>query len=381
MSELYELLNDYKNAYVYHKKFKQTKDTLDNIDVKERMAKMQGMYNTEKTEKENELLHKDNLLVHKANELQTAKLGRQNTIIFSGVIGLVVVCGFLFFMYRSNLEKKKANNIISQQKEEVEAQKKLVEHKNAEMLDSIRYAKHIQEAILPTGGATKILGDHFILYKPKDIVSGDFYWIHDGGEKIIVAAVDCTGHGVPGAFVSFVGHSNLIRCVNEFGLTEPGKILDKLNLLVNETLRQRMSDSKVRDGMDVSMLVIDKKENKLFFAGANNPLYKISEGVLTETKGNKQPVGTFLEEQSAAFTTHQFPLVKNEVAYIFTDGFADQFGGPRQKKFKYTQFKDVLIKNSNAPMLDQKNYLNLAFENWKGDLEQIDDVLVIGIKN
>ncbi|MBC7861846.1 MAG: tetratricopeptide repeat protein [Bacteroidia bacterium] len=385
LANIYESMGDYKNAFIYHKKFIDISDSLENAASKERMAQMQGLYDTGQKDKEIELLHKE-------KELTEIKDNRKNMMLLSAGIALLLVMIMLFFILRGYRQKKRANGIISLQKSEVEAQKKIVEHKNNEMLDSIRYAKHIQEAILPTGKATNILGEHFILYKPKDIVSGDFYWIYEmeakhPGEngKVIVAAIDCTGHGVPGAFVSFVGHSSLVRCVNEFGLNDPGKILDKLNELVNETLRQRMSDSKVRDGMDVSMIVIDKPtpqntNRKLFFAGANNPYYLIRNGALTETKGDKQPVGTFLEEQSKPFHCHELELKKGDEIFIFTDGLADQFGGPQQKKFKYKQFKEVLLANSGLPMLDQKNHLNHTFENWKGSLEQIDDVCVIGVR-
>jgi serine phosphatase RsbU (regulator of sigma subunit) len=375
MTDAYEGNGDYKNAFLYHKKFVKVRDSLENLDTKERIARMQGMYDTEQKDKEIQLLHKE-------KELNDIKDSRKNTLLMSAGIALGVVVLLLTFILRGYQEKKKANKIISSQKTEVEGQKKLVEEKNGEMLDSIRYAKHIQEAILPGASIASSLGEHFILYKAKDIVSGDFYWIHapENEDVVIAAAIDCTGHGVPGAFVSFVGHSSLVRCINEFGLRDPGKILDQLNVLVNETLRQRMNDSKVRDGMDVSMIVIDRKKNKLSYAGANNPLYRVRNGSLTETKGNKQPVGTFLEEQNAPFLTHVFDLEKGDLFYIFTDGIADQFGGPKQKKFKYTQLKEVLLANVSLPMETQKTNLNTTFENWKGELEQIDDVCVIGMK-
>jgi len=373
LSQIYEDKGDFKLAHFYYKKHIAHRDTLENTNVKEKMLKMQGIFDVEKKDKEIEILHKD-------NELQMEKLSQQKFVIVIGVVFLLMVVVFSIFIYRGYCQKKKANELISLQKEEVVKQKLLVDEKNLEITDSIKYAQHIQEAILPSDEVKNKLGDHFVLYKPKDIVSGDFYWIHETKEKIMWAAVDCTGHGVPGAFVSFVGHSSLLRCVKEFGFENPGEILDQLNILVNETLRQTVSESSIRDGMDIALCVYNKKTQILLFAGANNPIYIIRENEIKEWKGNSQPVGTFIEEHNKQFQTHEIKIIKGDEVVIFTDGFADQFGGPKCKKFKYGQMKDLLISNRNLTMELQKQKLDASFENWRGDNEQVDDVCMIGVR-
>jgi serine phosphatase RsbU (regulator of sigma subunit) len=214
------------------------------------------------------------------------------------------------------------------------------------------------------------------LYKPKDIVSGDFYWLEQKENKILFAAVDCTGHGVPGAFVSIVGHNGLTRAINEFGLTQPAQILNKLNELVEETLRQK--DNQVRDGMDISLCCIDFSNNQLQYAGANNPLYLVRNNEIIITKADKQPIGGTGENKT--FTNHSFEINKGDSIYIFSDGFADQFGGPKGKKYGYAQFRNFLLSIQNYSMSEQLNLMNEEFNNWKGELEQLDDVCLIGLK-
>ena len=216
-----------------------------------------------------------------------------------------------------------------------------------------------------------------MLYKPKDIVAGDFYWCYVPSDEqtIYIAAADCTGHGVPGAMVSVVCSNALNRTVKEFGITEPGKILDKVRELVIETFEK--SENEVKDGMDISLLKI-KNKTEVEWSGANNPLWYIQGNEMKEIKADKQPIGTYAEQKY--FTTHKLQLQKGESIYIFTDGYADQFGGPKGKKFKYKQLEEKLTTNNTKSLEDQKNNLEKTFFDWKGNLEQIDDVLVIGIK-
>ncbi|HEY6162013.1 MAG TPA: SpoIIE family protein phosphatase [Bacteroidia bacterium] len=290
---------------------------------------------------------------------------------------------------------------VLERTQEIQHQKEMVEEKNKEILDSINYALRLQRAILP--GLEKVkekLPDSFILYKPKDIVSGDFYWMYDssesaarntvkskGGEfsgylngdgKLLIAAVDCTGHGVPGAMVSVMGANGLNRCVKEFGLIKPSDIMDKLTDLIIETFDA--SDSEVKDGMDMSLLAIDKKTRKIEFCGANNPLWVVRKatGTVEEIKADKQPIGKFDFRRS--FTNHSIQLGPGDCIYIFTDGFADQFGGPKGKKFKYKTLQTVLLGMRDKPMQEQRDTLDMCFEEWKGALEQVDDVCVIGIR-
>lgn len=306
------------------------------------------------------------------------------------VVGLIVL---IYLVVRFSLIRVKKQNQrleetvlertaeIVAQKEEVEFQKEIVEEKNKDIMDSIRYAKHIQDAILPSDEFVQAtFKDAFILFKPKDIVSGDFYWVKEKENLALFAAVDCTGHGVPGAFVSIVGNNGLNRAINEFGLLDPGKILDKLTLLVEEAFKQQGSTDSddVKDGMDIALCVLNKDTNELHYAGANNPLYLIRNGELIEIKADKQPIGSY--DKRVPFTTHTLQLEANDRIFLFSDGYADQFGGPKGKKFKYKTFKNLLLDNTNIPINEFKSLLDHAFEEWKSDLEQIDDVCVIGIE-
>ena len=265
------------------------------------------------------------------------------------------------------------------QKEEVEKQKEIVEEKNRDIMDSIRYAKHIQDAILPSDEfVNECFNDAFILYRPKDIVSGDFYWVKRKDEKILFAAVDCTGHGVPGAFVSIVGNNGLNRAINEFNMTKPGEILDKLTELVIESFKQPgSSEDEVKDGMDIALCSYDPETKVIEYAGANNSLYLIRAGELIEYKPDKQPIGAF--EKRRPFNTQTIQVEKGDRIIVFTDGFADQFGGPKGKKLKYKTFKSMLVDNASRPISEYKMILNHSFNQWKGSFEQIDDVCIIGI--
>lgn len=274
-------------------------------------------------------------------------------------------------------EKEKLELRVIDRTKEVVKQKETIQEKNKEIVDSITYAKRIQEAFLPT---TKLiqefLPNSFILYQPKDIVSGDFYWLESNNEHVLFAAVDCTGHGVPGALVSIVGHNGLNRAVKEFGLTTPSLILDKLTELIEETFEK--SENNLKDGMDIALCCLNKKTNQLQFAGANNPLYLVSDGELTEIKGDKQPIGSFTDRNP--FTNHTLDLKKGDTIYIFSDGFADQFGGPKGKKYKYKQFRDLIVAIIDKSMPEQKSILENELSSWKGSLEQIDDICIIGVR-
>lgn len=253
----------------------------------------------------------------------------------------------------------------------------VIEEKNKNITDSINYAKRIQQAILPSDEEIrKSLPNAFILYKPKDVVSGDFYWFAEREGKILIAAVDCTGHGVPGAFMSMIGSALLNEIVNERHITDAGKFLDTLREGIIKAMKQTGAEGESKDGMDIALCVLEK--NKIQFAGANNPVWIVSNGTLREIKGDKQPIG--IHAISKSFTSHAAELQKGDCVYIFTDGYADQFGGMLGKKFKYKQLQEILISVCDKPMNQQKQALNDVIEKWKGDLEQVDDILVIGIR-
>jgi len=269
-------------------------------------------------------------------------------------------------------EATRQRDIASQQRDLIGQQKK-------EMMDSIIYAKRIQFAILPNAlPSNKIIKDYFILFKPKDIVSGDFYWISRKNEKIIICAADCTGHGVPGAFMSMLGISFLNKIVNEMGIVIPHEILNKLRENIIAALQQKGVENEARDGMDISLITIDENERSLQFSGANNPLYIIRNAALREIKGDQMPIAIY--DDMSSFTTFTTKFETGDIVYLFSDGYADQFGGPKGKKFKYQTLMEMLLKINNVPMLEQKEILDRRIIDWMGENEQIDDILLMGYK-
>ncbi|MES2139474.1 MAG: SpoIIE family protein phosphatase [Bacteroidota bacterium] len=280
---------------------------------------------------------------------------------------------------------------VIERTEQVVHQKAELEAKNGELeilykhvTDSIKYAKRIQEAILPPDSLVReLLPNSFVLYKPKDIVSGDFYWIGQKDGKTMFAAVDCTGHGVPGAFMSIVGHNILKQVVSNNNFTTPAQILDSLNEGVSETLHHgghEHEEGQAKDGMDISFCTIDFKTLELQYAAAYNPLYIVRNGQLIQTKANKFPIGLFLGEEKKKFTNHTFQLERGDTIYIFSDGYADQFGGPYGRKFMAIPFRVLLMDINKEPIEKQKIILNKTIEDWRGQLDQVDDILVIGVK-
>lgn len=265
--------------------------------------------------------------------------------------------------------------------EELEARVKdrtaQLHEKNREVTDSIAYARRIQEAVLPPFHLLReYVMDCFILYKPKDIVSGDFYWFEKKDNVLLVAAADCTGHGVPGAMLSVVCSNALYRSVNEFGLLKPGEILDKTRDLVLESFAR--SGEEIRDGMDISLCAIDLNTGRVSWSGANNDLWYLSGGMLCAVKSHKQSVGR--GDVHTGFPTHEVSLQKGDVIYLLTDGFADQFGGDKGKKFKRRQLEGLLHATGGMSLDTQKRTLDRVFENWRGELAQVDDVTIIGIR-
>jgi serine phosphatase RsbU (regulator of sigma subunit) len=314
LSTIYDELHDVEKAYSYFKSYHRVKEEVHHQDVIKKVEQLKNQYKVQSAEQEKEI-----------------------------------------FRLR-NVELKAAMDEITQ---------------------SFRYAQRLQSAILPSQETMKqLLPDSFILFRPKDIVSGDFYWLEKKGEKVYFAVVDCTGHGVPGAMVSVVGYSALNRCVKEFGMEEPGPILDQLTKLVEETFEN--SESEVKDGMDISLCCFDPQTGLLKWAGANNPVWIFRAQEFIEIKADKQPVGKF--DNRKPFNTHTFQLSPGDTIYLFTDGYADQFGGADGKKFKYKQLVARLKEMNGLPMNVQKAELEKIFDDWKGELEQIDDICMLGYK-
>lgn len=366
---------DFENAYKNHRFFSDTKDSLLNEESSKQITEMQTKYDTEKKEKENHILKQQ-------NDLQNLSINRQRIINYSVTIGFILVLVLAFFIYRGYKQKQRANLQLEEKNMLIEEKNKIVEEKNKDITDSIRYAKRLQTAILkPQQDLTAYFDDGFILFKPKDIVSGDFYWFEKFGNLSLVAAADCTGHGVPGAFMSIIGCNLLSQAVNEYAITQPAAILNSINKGLTKVLQQKGdADSFVTDGMDIALCSFNSAKMTIEYAGAFNPMWLIRDGQLMEFTADKFPVGAFVDSQVRIFNSHEIPVQKGDMVYVFSDGFADQFGGPAGKKFKYKPLQKLLLENHNRSCAEQRALLNKAFEAWTGNLEQIDDVLIIGIK-
>lgn len=316
-------------------------------------------------------------------------LNTQEILINGGMlVATVAVISCVLIHSRYTLTKKEiiARLALAASNKELEIKNDIIEEKNKNITDSINYAKKIQEAILPAKELKeKLFPESFILFLPRDIVSGDFYWYTEKNGKKLIAAVDCTGHGVPGAFMSMIGNAFLNQIVNEKGFTQPAEILNQLRTLIISALKQDGSSGENKDGMDISLLSFDIEKGSVEFAGANNPLWIASAAsgenppALREIKGNKMPIGIYVGDETP-FTNHEIELVKGESYYIFTDGFADQMGGTNGKKFRYKTFRELLLSMHDQPMKEQELITQKTIREWKGLLDQTDDILVIGIK-
>jgi len=376
LSIIYEKQGKGMKAFEMYKLSILMRDSISNKETQHAVVQQQALYENEKNKTIDDAEH-DKVLA-----IEQEKKAKQEVIIFSIAAGLCLVAIFLVFMLSRLKVTRKQKYIIEQQKVKVEQQKEEtelahyeLEEKNQEILDSIIYAKRIQSAILPQMKVVKeYLKESFIVYKPKDVVAGDFYWMEQKNDKVLFAAADCTGHGVPGAMVSVVCNNALNRSVREHGLTDPGEILNKTREIVVAEFEK--SEEEVKDGMDIAICSLEGM--KLQYAGAHNPLWIIRNGEIIETKANKQPIGQF--ENPVPYTTHSFDLEKGDAIYIFSDGYVDQFGGERGKKFKAKAFRELLLSIQDKAMEEQKITINKTFETWKGDLEQIDDVCVIGVR-
>jgi tetratricopeptide (TPR) repeat protein len=368
--ELYKT-GKYKEAYDHYTKFHEITDSIFNEENSRVISDIKTNFEVQK--KETELKARA-----EAQEAIAAEEKKRQRLLLYSVAGILfIVLIFSFFLFKRFQVTRRQKKIIEQKSLETEAQKNLVEEKQREIIDSITYAKRLQQAILPPDPELKKYLPHsFLVYDPKDIVAGDFYWLHTNETDIYIAAADCTGHGVPGAMVSVVCSNALNRSVNEFAMRETGEILDKTRELVIATFEK--SGENVKDGMDISLLRIKKGSTAIQWSGANNPLWYVCNGVISEIKGDKQPVGK--SDHNLRFKSHDLTLQKDNMLYLFTDGFADQFGGTKGKKFKSTQLKSLLLRVSSMEVDEQKTIIRDEYMRWKGELEQIDDICIIGIR-
>lgn len=325
-------------------------------------------------------------------KIQLATLEKQKLVIFFIILALLLVSFLGYYIYRGYKIKKEANirleeknRTISLQKDQIEAQKNLAEaqrdqiaYQKKHITDSIMYAKRIQAALIPSLELFSDKIEHFVLYKPLAIVSGDFYWVSSVDDKQVIISADCTGHGVPGAFMSMLGVTLLNEIVNGKHVIMPDQIIEQLRQGVIRSLKQVEDEESVKDGMDISVCVVDFSENILWWAGANNPLYLVRGNELTHYRADKMPAAIHYRMQP--FTLHKIELQKGDAFYIFSDGFADQFGGPNQKKFMSNRLRESLVSMAGMPMLKQAEKLNSIFEEWRGDSPQVDDVTFIGVR-
>jgi serine phosphatase RsbU (regulator of sigma subunit) len=276
--------------------------------------------------------------------------------------------------------KKLKGQLMGTMRELTQRNEQLLEHQK-DVNASISYAERIQSAIMPPNELIKLaLPKSFIFYLPRDVVSGDFYFVEKVGDEVIFAAVDCTGHGIPGALISVIGFNYLHRAVVENGIHVPSEILQYLDVGVNERLRQTDNASGVSDGMELSLCNLNMKTKVLQYAGAYNPIYIVSDGELTVVKGDKLEIGVNPDGVADDYTNHTIQLKEGDCVYLFSDGYADQFGGPKGKKFMYKQLRDTLLNINKLSMKEQKKVLGSVFQNWRGKEDQVDDVLLMGVR-
>ncbi len=371
ISEAYKQKADFEKALEFAILASDLKDSLFDENLTKGLSEAQAKFGVEKAEANARAVEKEKKLIGWA----------------STIVGILLVI-FVFFLWNRAVTRKRVNTKLNQQKEEIEKKNSAlheanveIESKNKDITDSIQYARRIQEAILPEVVFNATFGDSaFVVYRPKDIVSGDFYWMAQTAEYLLFAAVDCTGHGVPGAFVSIVCSNLLSQSVKVHGLIRPDEILNDVNIRLSETLRQRQDESRVRDGMDIALCCIHKKTLHLTFAGAFNPAWIIRGDVMTELLPDKFPVGLFEEEELRKFTYKEMQLEKGDRIYVFSDGYSDQFGGELGKKYKRSTFQAFVKNLQSKPIKEHGRLLNEEHLRWKGVNDQIDDILVLGME-
>jgi len=421
LKKIYKKQGDYKKAFQYFEEERAMHDSVMNKDNFKKAQKQQAKYEYDKKSAVDSIAHSKEIKIKNLEITKEKAIAeRQRIIIGLVIVGLVFVLGFLFVLFRMFVQKKRANHLLSErnieimaQKEEISSQrdeivaqrdvvirqKDHIEHIHTKLTDSINYANRIQTAVLPDLGmvlgqknesGSRPVDDFFVLYRPKDIVSGDFYWATMVNEFLILTVADCTGHGVPGAFMSMLGLSFLNEIVRKKEILQTDIILEQLRESVIEALKQKgqageqkdtilSSLSEVKDGMDIALVVLNTRTLQLQVSGAYNPLLVISvEKELIQTEPDKQPVA--IHARISPFTSRTLQLRKGDCLYLMSDGYEDQFGGPANKKFKFLNLKNLLLSIYDKPMNEQCNTLNSIFEEWRGENEQIDDVTVMGIR-
>lgn len=396
ISETYKTIKDYEQSLKYYTRYIALKDSIFSEESHKQLTELQAKYEIDKKEKEIQILSKDKEIKEIAlkKEEETVKTQRLSLLIL--IVGSALVVAFLIVLLRLYKHKKEANHILEAQKEEITTQRddierkneilkdayNIIEQKNKKITSSIKYAQRIQQAILPSNDVIeRLIPDSFVLFIPKDIVSGDFYWLDQKTEdKIYFAAVDCTGHGVPGAFMSIHAYNLLDKAIKDQNISKPSEILHYLSDHIHMTLQQRDEQSSVKDSMDIALCCFDKQTRVLEYAGAGQPLLIVNQSGLTEFKSDRHPVGIDYNNANFTYKNHVVNLGNDDVIYIFTDGYTDQFGGSKKQKYLLKELKKTLQEIMALPLMRQKEILRDTFDKWKGNNEQVDDVLVMGIR-
>ena len=367
--KIYKKQNKNREALQMFESYVQMRDSISNEATRKSSIKKDLQYSYAKK------AAADSTKVSEERKVTVAQFKQEKTQRFALYGGLLLVGLFGAFMYKRFKITQKQNVLIHEQKTELQKQKELVEEHQKETLDSIHYAKRIQTALIAnTNFIDEHLPNNFIYFNPKDIVSGDFYWASFHNNKFYLAICDSTGHGVPGAFMSLLNMGFLSEAVKEKNMEKPNEIFN----YVRQRLISTISTEGQNDGMDGILICVDKKNNTMEYCAANNEPILIQNGKIIELHKDKMPVGK--GERSEDFTLHQIEIKPGDCLYLYTDGFADQFGGPKGKKFKYKQLNELLLSLKDQPLPEQKQIIESTFKNWRGNLEQVDDVLIAGIK-
>jgi serine phosphatase RsbU (regulator of sigma subunit) len=366
MAAAYALNDDYVNAYRYKNLASGLKDTLFSQTSQEMLNQLQFQYAVDSRLKENEVLKRDARLRESKSRILMLAVGLL-------ILGIVCTSIFLIVLARAIRQKKRANA-------ELEVKNTLITLQKQAITDSIQYAKRIQTAILPPAEViSDIVPENLIIFRPRDIVSGDFYWMTKVCERRICMVADCTGHGVPGALMSMLGVSFLNEIVSRHPGINAAEMLGDLRKYVVKSLRQNQNIGESKDGMDVALLIFNESMTKVEYAGANNPMLLVRDGEVTEYKSNKMPIGIHLNV-AQPFSSHEIEIQKGDMLYIFSDGYVDQFGGPDGKKFMIKNFRNMLSEIHRHDLEAQKTIIETTLTDWMGSMEQVDDILVMGIR-
>ncbi len=381
LMETYDKLGDYKNSVLYSRATIEIMEQLAQEENVRTINELSAKYETQKKQQQIQFLTQDKEL--KENKIQKDRYVK----LFIGIVAALLFLLSIIFIYRFR-EKKKDNNLLQEkndaiayQKNEIQGQKEELQHKNKEITDSINYAKRIQGSVLPSASLVKnLFTDSFIYFQPKDIVSGDFYWIAQNTHYIYYAVADCTGHGVPGAMMSMLGNSLLNQIVLNSKIDSPDIILKELHFHVVKTLNENMQQRASKDGMDIALIRIDLKKKEVLFSGAGRPLYIIKNKQLQMLKADKYSIGSIYDTQEVNYLLHEIKIDTPTQLYMFTDGVPDQFGGPKCKKFMSKKLQDLLLQTSDLPVTEQEQRFKSVFESWKRSVEQTDDVTLVTIR-